>query len=39
LGARTYKGLSEAIKIAFEEVDEQDLWIGLPTAVIVPPET
>jgi transposase len=26
LGARTYKGLSEAIKIAFEEVDEQDLW-------------
>jgi len=25
LGARTYKGLSSAIKIAFEQVDEQDL--------------
>ncbi len=26
LGARTYKELSSAIQIAFEQVDEQDLW-------------
>ncbi|MCU0546918.1 MAG: IS630 family transposase, partial [Oscillatoriaceae cyanobacterium Prado104] len=25
LGARTYQGLSEAIKIVFEQVDESDL--------------
>ncbi len=25
-GARTYKKLSSAIKIAFEQVEEQDFW-------------
>lgn len=26
LGARTYQALEQAIAIAFEQVDEQDLW-------------
>jgi transposase len=26
LGARTYKGLSETIKLAYEQVEEQDFW-------------